>query len=56
MKKIKHPNRTVNPQVFVKTTINSNIAVFFYPIYQALKLQYRPALATSKCTYDDCKE
>ena len=30
LKRLKHPNRTVNPQVFVKTAINSNIAVFFY--------------------------
>ena len=44
-KNIKHPNRTViNPQAFVKTMINSNIAIFFYTIYRALKLQYRPAL------------
>ena len=41
----KHPNRTVNPQVFITTAKNSNIAVFLYMIYQGLKLQYRPALA-----------
>jgi len=35
-KRLKIPNRTVNPQAFVKSTINSNIADFCYTIYQAL--------------------
>ena len=43
-KRSKRSNRTVNPQAFVRTAISSNIAVFFYMIYRALKLQYRPAL------------
>ena len=43
-KRFKHPNRTVNPQAFVNTAINSNIEVFFHTIYRALKLQHRPAL------------
>ena len=37
-KRSKHSNRTVNPQGFVKTVINSDIVVFFYMIYQAQKL------------------
>ena len=50
-KRSKHPNRTVNPQVLVKTAINSIIAVFFYTIYRALKLQYRPALLERENNY-----
>ena len=45
-KRLKHPNRTVNLQAFVKIAINSNITAFFYTIYRVLKLQYRPALCT----------
>ena len=50
-KRLKHPNRAVNLQVFVKTAINSNIMVFFHTIYRALKLQYHPALPVSSVKY-----
>ena len=41
----KYPNRSVNPQGFVKTAINSGI--FLYDtVYRALKLPYRPSLVS----------
>ena len=47
-KRSKHPNRTVNSQAFVKTTIKKLIVIsrYFSMIYQALKLPYHPALLT----------
>ena len=47
-KRSKHPNRTVNPQAFLKTVINGNIVHrIFYTIYRALKLPYCSALSTT---------
>ena len=46
-KRLKHLNRTVNPQAFVKTLINRDILVSLYTIYQALKFHNCPALMST---------